>query len=84
MYGASVHMSIGACKYFCLAHGHYGLYGFGMSKDTKSERFEIRLTPEDLAAIDDIRRIEPDIPPRSEMVRRLIHKAVAKQQKRRA
>jgi len=40
-----------------------------------SERMELRISPEDLQAIDDLRRLEPDVPPRSEMIRRLIERA---------
>ena len=41
----------------------------------KTERFEMRLAVQDLAALDKLRKDEPDLPPRSEMVRRLIERA---------
>ena len=38
----------------------------------KSERFEMRISEELLASIDEWRRHEPDIPPRAEAIRRLV------------
>jgi hypothetical protein len=34
-------------------------------------RFEMRMDPETLAAIDEWRRRQPDLPPRAEAIRRL-------------
>ena len=41
----------------------------------KTERFEMRLSVEEIAKIDDLRRKEADVPPRAEMIRRLIERA---------
>jgi uncharacterized protein len=38
----------------------------------KTERFEMRISEELLASIDEWRRHEPDIPPRAEAIRRLV------------
>jgi len=38
----------------------------------KTERFEMRVSEELLASIDEWRRQEPDIPPRAEAIRRLV------------
>lgn len=43
-------------------------------KPAKYPLFNFRCEPELLQIIDDLRRVEPDIPPRSEMVRRLIRR----------
>ena len=40
--------------------------------------FPVRLDEADLRMVDEIRRVEPDIPTRSEMIRRLIHRAAEK------
>ena len=40
--------------------------------NAKSERFEMRLSPELIAQLDQWRREQPDLPPRAEAVRRLI------------
>jgi metal-responsive CopG/Arc/MetJ family transcriptional regulator len=45
--------------------------------------FPVRLDEEDLRMIDELRRIEDDIPTRSEMVRRLIHRAARAAEKKR-
>jgi len=39
--------------------------------------FPVRLNDEDLRMLDDVRRVEPDIPTRPEMIRRLIERAHA-------
>ena len=47
----------------------------------KTERFELRISEELLASVDEWRRQEPDIPPRAEAFRRLVEaglKALAK------
>ena len=49
---------------------------------TERKPFPVRLNDEEIQHIDDIRRAEADIPTRSEMVRRLIYRAAAKQDKR--
>lgn len=45
---------------------------------TKTSRFEMRLTPKDLAAIDAWRRKQEDIPSRAEAVRRLMYLGMGK------
>lgn len=54
-------------------------------KDTvnKSERFEMRMSAEELYALDKLRRAEDDLPPRAEMIRRLIIRASDKGKVRR-
>ena len=47
----------------------------------KLERFEMRATAEFLEAVDEWRRKQPDIPNRSEAIRRLVEKALAKTRK---
>lgn len=51
-----------------------------MSTDRKP--FPVRLNDEEIQQIDNLRRAEIDIPTRSEMVRRIIDRAAAKQEKR--
>jgi len=53
------------------------MYGLSGMKDTdnKTERLELRMSASDLAMLDALRRIETDIPSRSEMVRRLIERS---------
>jgi uncharacterized protein len=41
-----------------------------------TERMQLVISPEELAAIDDWRRKQPDIPNRSEAVRRLVRKGM--------
>ncbi len=50
----------------------------------KSERFEMRLSVEELAQIDDLRRKEVDVPPRAEMIRRLIARAERRTESRKS
>lgn len=42
------------------------------SSEMKTERFELRLSSELLARIDEWRRNQPDLPTRSEAIRRLV------------
>lgn len=49
---------------------------------TERKPFPIRLNDEEIQMLDDIRREEPDLPVRSEMVRRLIDRAHDKVSKR--
>lgn len=43
-----------------------------MTKEEQRKPFPVRLNDEEISMLDDIRRYEPDIPTRSEMLRRLI------------
>ena len=43
---------------------------------THSQILHMRISPEDRADIDLLRKEEPDLPSRSEMVRRLVQRAV--------
>jgi hypothetical protein len=43
-----------------------------MEKEEQRKPFPVRLNDEEISKLDDIRRLEPDIPTRSEMLRRLI------------
>ena len=49
---------------------------------TERKPFPVRLNDEEIQQIDNLRRAEIDIPTRSEMVRRIIDRAAAKQEKR--
>lgn len=51
---------------------------YGSHMSTERKPFPIRLNDEELQMLDDIRREEPDLPVRSEMVRRLIERGHAK------
>lgn len=42
----------------------------------RKERLLVLLTPAQVAEIDALRRVEADIPPRAEMIRRLIDEAL--------
>jgi hypothetical protein len=42
----------------------------------KTERFEMRVEASFLAAIDEWRRHQPDLPPRAEAIRRLVDQAL--------
>lgn len=46
--------------------------------DKERKPFPVRLNDEDLQKVDEIRRVEPDIPTRPEMIRRLIDRAYKK------
>ncbi|HEV2674180.1 MAG TPA: hypothetical protein VGV37_06520 [Aliidongia sp.] len=46
-------------------------YGPGMSPAPASNRMQMIVTPEFLREVDDWRRLQPDIPNRSEAIRRL-------------
>jgi len=49
---------------------------------TQDTQIAIRLSTQALAALDDLRRVEDDVPSRAEMIRRLIDRAVdARKQK---
>lgn len=50
----------------------YNMYKAAMTKDI---RFEMRLDAATVATLDDLRRKEPDLPTRAEMIRRLISSA---------
>lgn len=50
----------------------------------KTERFEMRVPRAFLAAIDDWRRRQPDIPSRAESIRRLVEQALAGKRKEKA
>jgi hypothetical protein len=50
--------------------------------DNRTERFEMRMSASDLAALDRLRKGEDDLPSRAEMVRRLIVDADAAARKR--
>lgn len=43
--------------------------------ENKTERLEMRISAADLAVLDRLRKAEDDLPPRSEMIRRLIERA---------
>ena len=58
-------------------------YVVWMTKPTYDPLFNVRLPPELLAMLDELRRVEPDIPTRSEMVRRLIRRSGEAQPKAR-
>lgn len=45
--------------------------------DTKTERFELRLSSDLLARVDEWRRNQPDLPSRSEAFRRLVEAGLA-------
>ena len=47
-----------------------------MAEEHKSERFFMRVEPSFLARVDDGRRRQPDIPSRSEAIRRLVENAL--------
>jgi hypothetical protein len=49
---------------------------------SKKGQFTFRITPETLKALDDLRRAEPDLPSRGEMLRRLVERAKAAQAKK--
>jgi hypothetical protein len=49
---------------------------------SKKGQFTFRVTPETLKALDDLRRAEPDLPSRGEMLRRLVERAKAAQAKK--
>lgn len=55
------------------------VYTSAMTQDTQ---IAIRMSTQALAALDDLRRVEADLPSRAEMIRRLIDRAAgARQQK---
>ncbi len=47
-----------------------------MAEEAQSERLQMRVSPEFLRKIDDWRRGEADLPPRSEAIRRLVEMAI--------
>jgi hypothetical protein len=48
----------------------------------KSMNFHMRTDAELMIRLDDLRRREPDVPPRAEMIRRLIEKACERQDRK--
>ena len=52
--------------------------------ERKSTRFELRLTPEKWAEVDEWRRRQPDLPSRTEAIRRLIDAALEQASARKA
>lgn len=52
--------------------------------DQKTERFEMRMSAAEIAALDRLRRAENDLPSKADMVRRLILEADAKLKDRKA
>ena len=44
-------------------------------------QFTFRVSPETLKALDELRAVEPDVPTRAEMLRRLVDRAKAAQTK---
>lgn len=50
--------------------------------NTERKPFPVRLNDAEIQMIDNLRRAEMDIPTRSAMVRRLIERAAAKQEKK--
>lgn len=46
--------------------------------ERRSERLELRISPDTVAQLDELRRIEHDLPSRSDLVRRLIERASAR------
>lgn len=52
--------------------------------DQKTERFEMRMSAAEFAALDRLRRAENDLPSKADMVRRLILEADAKLKDRKA
>jgi hypothetical protein len=47
-----------------------------MPDEEKTERFNMRVSPSFIRAIDDWRRKQPDVPPRAEAIRRLCDLAI--------
>lgn len=43
---------------------------------TERKPFPVRLNDAEISMLDELRRVEPDIPTRSEMLRRLIERAI--------
>jgi hypothetical protein len=43
-----------------------------MAKEKNDERLEMRVSQKFLAAVDEWRRKQPDLPPRAEAIRRLV------------
>jgi hypothetical protein len=46
------------------------------NEDTATTRFEMRASPVWLKALDDWRRVQPDLPSRAEAIRRLVDKGL--------
>lgn len=51
-----------------------------MSTETKSVRLQMVITPSQVRRIDDWRKEQPDLPSRSEAIRRLVDAALAEDQ----
>lgn len=54
----------------------------GMLDEKKDQRVQLVMAPSDVAAVDNWRRAQPDLPGRSEAIRRLIHAGIASEGKR--
>lgn len=52
------------------------VYVVSMNKEKKDVRLQLVVSPSDVQAIDEWRRQQPDLPSRSEAIRRMIHAAV--------
>jgi hypothetical protein len=48
-----------------------------MTDEKKDQRLQLVVAPSDVAAVDEWRRKQPDLPSRSEAIRRLIHAGIA-------
>ena len=48
-----------------------------MAREVREGRIGLRMSAEEMAELDEVRRAEPDMPQRSEMLRRLIRRAAA-------
>lgn len=49
-----------------------------MGEDNQTERFQMRVSPEFFRKVDEWRRQQPDLPNRSEAIRRLVELALTK------
>jgi hypothetical protein len=52
-----------------------------MAREVREGRIGLRMSAEEMAELDRLRRAEPDMPQRSEMLRRLIKRAAAELEK---
>jgi hypothetical protein len=53
-----------------------------MADDDKREQFSMRAPPGFLPALDSLRKLEADLPSRTEMLRRLVERASSRREKR--